>query len=117
MSIWPLWRVLVISTCLLSLSAESHTRLISSEPVHGQVLEQAPKQLLLKFTAPIEARFSLVEMARGDSQAWQVLTTHVDGKTIRCELPGLAPAVYHVRWRVLAKDGHAQRGQFKFELR
>ena len=109
--------VCLLCISLFSATAESHTRLISSEPARDQVLSHSPTHLTLTFSAPIESEFSRVELAKENTQSSKVLKVKVDGKLMRGDLPTLLPGTYIVRWRVLARDGHAQRGQFRFELR
>lgn len=111
------WCMCLIGLILFSSVAECHTRLVSSYPARDQVLGHSPSHLTLTFSAPVESEFSRIELVKEKDQALQVLKVRVDGKTVHGDLPKLLPGTYVVRWRVLARDGHAQRGQFRFELR
>lgn len=117
-----LWLYLcLIGMSLFSSAAMCHTRLVSSQPARDQVLTRSPSHLTLTFSTPIEATFSRVALSKMGEEAsvsaTQALKVRVEGRTMHCDLPALAPARYRVSWRVLARDGHAQRGQFSFELR
>ena len=102
-------------------AGQCHTRLVSSEPASKQVLTQAPTQVRLNFSAPVEKKFSYMELAKlgratGQQSDWTALQATVTNQEMTATLPVLAPAKYRVRWRVLSSDGHLQHGQFDFEL-
>lgn len=106
-----LWLMLGLQGTL----AEAHTRLLSTMPADGQQMQAAPRQITLKFAAPVEKHFSEISLAKSPVQRWQVLSTQAKDRTINAVLPKLTPGKYLVRWRVLSRDGHLQRGEFSFE--
>ena len=105
---------------LFSLTATSHTRLVESQPENGQVLNEAPGYILLKFSTPIEQKLGQLQLTSDDGKSWRILKTKTTDRNVTADIPTLKPAkypaIYKVRWRVLSRDGHMQRGQFSFQL-
>jgi copper resistance protein C len=99
-----------------SQTAFAHTRLISSEPVAGAVLQAAPQRVVLQFSAPPEKGFTELALSQADKQQWQPLEVVQDVKQVRAALPPLKPGRYKIRWSVLSRDGHRQRGVFQFQI-
>jgi len=106
-----LWLMLGLQVPL----TEAHTRLLSAVPADGQQMQAAPRQITLKFAAPVEKHFCEVSLAKLPAQRWQVLNTQAEERMLSAILPALTPGRYLVRWRVLSRDGHLQRGEFGFE--
>jgi methionine-rich copper-binding protein CopC len=71
------WRVAVWVACfsLFSEIAYCHTRLVSSTPVHGQVLTQAPDHILVRFSSPIEKKLSQLQLSDDNGKSWRTLKT------------------------------------------
>lgn len=97
-------------------TAFAHTRLLSSEPAAGAVLQVAPKHVVLKFSAPPEKGFTEMAWTRDGQREWQPLEVTQDTKRVEAALPQLAPGRYKIRWSVLSRDGHRQRGVFQFQI-
>lgn len=109
--------LIMLGSSLCCTPALSHTRLLESTPANGQVMTQAPAQIRLKFSTPVEVKFSQLELTRQGTNTWQVLKISGGKHIVTGYLPRLVPTTYHIRWRVLSADGHLQRGEFSFELR
>lgn len=95
--------------------AMAHSRLLDNEPANGVVIDKAPSSLILNFSAPVEHRLCKVEIAT--SKGWQPLHLQVQSTRLVAGLPTLSTGSYEVRWQVLSKDGHVQRGKFRFSIR
>ena len=98
------------------IKAHAHTRLISSEPAADAVLKTAPGQLVLLFSASPEKGFSKLQWARAGAEAWHSLQVQQQEKQLKATLPELAPGRYKIRWSVLSRDGHRQRGVLQFQI-
>jgi methionine-rich copper-binding protein CopC len=96
--------------------ALAHTRLLASEPAAGAVLNTVPKRIVLKFSAPPEKGFSQLQWSEQGKGEWKSLQVEQLGKQLEASLPALAPGRYKVRWSVLSRDGHRQRGVLQFSI-
>lgn len=106
--------ILMMALSLLPVAAMGHSRLLHTTPADGAILDQPPTALALEFNTPVESRLGKVEI---DHKGWQALDAQVSGKRIEARLPALQSGNYKVRWQVLSKDGHVQRGNFVFTIR
>jgi len=97
-------------------TAFAHTRLISSEPATGAALNAAPTRVVLRFSAPPEKGFSEMQWAQDGSEKWNPLQVQQQSKQLEAALPALAPGRYKIRWSVLSRDGHRQRGVLQFKI-
>jgi methionine-rich copper-binding protein CopC len=97
-------------------AALAHTRLLSSEPAADASLQTAPKRVMLNFSAPPEKGFTEMAWSKEGQVEWQPLEAVQDGRQVEATLPGLAPGRYKIRWSVLSRDGHRQRGVLQFSI-
>jgi methionine-rich copper-binding protein CopC len=99
--------------------AFAHAFLESATPRVGSHLSDAPAEVRLSFSEPVEPAFSSVSVAgppgfRGSAPA---RTTPGDAHTLISPLNGPLPrGRYLVRWRVVSVDSHATQGTFQFEV-
>lgn len=110
------WRI--AGACLLlgvGGAAQAHTRLVTTEPRDGAVLATAPSTLRLAFSTPVEPGFSHLEWSAGGT--WHALAPEVRGTRLSAPLPRLGSGRYRVRWSVMSRDGHRQRGGLVFIVR
>ena len=101
-------------------NAEAHAFLLRSEPVVGGVVREAPKQVHLWFSEPVELAFSGIELSSATGSALNgqnlgLVTGHPDQMTI--DLPSLAPGLYRVKWHVVSVDTHVTEGTFTFTVK
>jgi copper transport protein len=98
--------------------ALAHAELLTSAPGAGEVLGEAPGELRLVFSEPLEPAFSSVDLLASDGSAVLTAAGEVDAadpNALAVPLPPLAEDVYTVRWRNLsAADGHTSEGFFNF---
>lgn len=103
------------------LTAQAHAHLLGSEPPANAVIAQAPQQLRLKFSEPVEIHFSRVQVL-ADKERLVLPANHLQwdaaGKSLRIQLPVHLPAMnYQVEWSILAKDGHPGKGRLNFKVK
>ena len=102
----------------LAPAAGAHATLTTTEPANDAVLEQAPRQLVLHFSEPVESSFGSVRVY--DSQARRVdrgSVDRLDERTISASLDGrLARGTYTVTWRATSADSHPVSGAFVFHV-
>jgi copper transport protein len=97
-------------------AARAHAGLVSSAPAAGDTLRQAPGELLLRFTEPVDASSSGVVLLGWDGRAVTLAPRRVatDVTAFAASLPPLRPGGYRVQWRTLSADGHPVDGSFVF---
>lgn len=111
-----------LSVCLACLPSwvGAHAHLLHAEPPANAVIGQSPQQLRLKFSEPIEKKFVRIKVianaqplpVNAENIQWDAATL-----TLLVNLPTHVANNYEVQWSVLAKDGHASRGQFVFKVK
>ena len=95
--------------------AWAHTRLVSSTPAEGAPA-QAPSEVVLAFSDPVQAGLSAVSVvgADGEERAAGTPAATGDGASVSQALRApLEPGTYRVAYRVLAADGHPVTGSLE----
>ena len=110
--------VVLSSAVLLMGWTTFHIELNASFPDEDQALTEAPEEVWLEFSVPVDMERSsfsirgedgsvdLAEISAGDSP--EFLRADVDGS--------LAAGTYTVSWVAAPLDDHAVRGRFKFSV-
>jgi len=98
-----------------------HLRLDSTEPAAGTALPASPEEIRLFFSEPPQMQGTTVRLADAGGElvaTTEAVADEADARQVFI-VPAepLAPGAYTVHWRVIAQDGHAQRGDFDFEVR
>jgi len=101
----------------------AHAQLVASSPGAGDRLDEAPVELRLVFSEPLESQATSVDLADAEGTALLERGGEIDPADPFAlvvsgdELPELADGVYTVTWRTLsAADGHPAEGFFSFAL-
>lgn len=89
------------------------------EPRVGAVLDNLPGQVRIWFDADLEPAFSTLRVL--DAQGQQVnrdpgQVNTGQARLLEARLPPLTRGVYHVYWRVIARDGHVTEGDYSFTV-
>ncbi len=98
-------------------AAVAHTMLDRASPPAGSTVQEAPTQLTLSFTEPIEVAFSGAMVVNASGQ--RVDTTSRAGsnkRELQISLKPLPPGIYKVNWHVLSVDTHKARGSYSFSV-
>jgi methionine-rich copper-binding protein CopC len=117
-------RISLFLALLLALSMSgvvfAHADIVRSDPAANAVLEQAPSQITIEFTEPVEPRLSKIEVLYNDgSVADNGDTTRdpADSKVLHVSLKDSREGTYIVSWRALSEvDGHVTSGAFVFSV-
>ncbi len=120
-------KALIATALLISLfpvitnmpTAGAHTKLIFSNPVAGSVVEVWPEQITLEFDEELQnigsekANFVVVNNAVGDqvSENDEMLSGNTTTLTLS---PNTVQGTVLVFYHVVAADGHAVEGEYKF---
>jgi copper transport protein len=106
----------VVVAALTPAVASAHAVLLRATPSSSQTLAQAPEQVQLLFSEPLDPVFSHVQVQDATGQVVDLGDSHVDPNDDRLLVaslpPGLPNGVYSVNWRSLsAIDVHPDEGQ------
>jgi copper transport protein len=99
--------------------AFAHAVLQETTPTAGQVLDQAPKEVTLGFSEPVEVALGAIRVFDSNGKRLDIGdVSHPGGdqSRVRAELPDLEDDSYVVTWRVISADAHPVRGAFTFQL-
>jgi methionine-rich copper-binding protein CopC len=99
--------------------ALAHARLLKEEPAEGSVLAKSPDRVELRFSEPVDAEFSPLEVRDSDHNRVDKDDAHVDPNDARvliADLEELPEGSYTVEWRVTSIDGHVVQGRYRFAV-
>lgn len=97
-----------------------HLRLVATSPAADSAVAGSPAEIRLFFSEAPQMRGTTVRLTRGAEELVESTAAAADPEDakelfIRPVSP-LAPGTYTVHWRVIAEDGHTQRGTFEFRV-
>jgi copper resistance protein C len=111
--------VLVFAATGLALSAgpaAAHASLIDSSPADGETLAQAPKEVVLEFSEPVQRDFAQVVVLDSDDQQYEDGEPVVVGGTVTQAVGTLEAGEYRISYRVGSSDGHPITGVLTFTV-
>ena len=97
----------------------AHTLPVRSLPAAGAVLDEAPREVWIRFDGQLEKTLCTLRVEDGDGKRID-LRPKIRGNepaVLRAALPPLATGRYRVRWRAVGTDGHATVGDYTFRIR
>jgi putative copper export protein/methionine-rich copper-binding protein CopC len=122
----PLWfgRVrictfVLLLLCLLPAAMHYHIRLESSLPAAGSTVAVAPTTLRLRFSAHIEARYTVLTAVTADGRRIPLegFAFEPDSdRELTVPFPVVPPGTVTVEWRTAGADGHVLEGSFTFTI-
>jgi len=109
--------VLALVAALIPVPATAHDVLLATDPADGAVLDAAPAQVVLTFSAEQAGVGAEVAVLGPDGASWSDGPAVVAGTTVTQLLrSGMPNGAYTVAWRSVAQDGHPVTGTFAFEV-
>lgn len=110
----------VVLWLLLPGPVAAHAELVSSTPAANASLKNAPSELSMTFTEPIDSATASVQLLDQNQTVIEGVggvEAPGDGTIATVSLPVLDPGVYTVSYRVTsATDGHVTSGIFAFQI-
>lgn len=112
--------IAIVGAIAAAPAANAHAKLQASQPAASSELAGAPKEIRLQFNERIEPAFSKIELV--DAKATLLPLSKIefdkaDPNVMFASAPALRPGLYHVRWTVMAHDGHKVKGEFAFRVK
>ncbi len=99
--------------------ALAHARLVQEVPADGATLGKSPDRVELRFSEPVDAKFSPLEVRNSEGERVDKDDARVDPEDARVVLAGLEELTegsYTVQWRVTSIDGHVVDGRYEFAV-
>ena len=98
--------------------AEGHAILKTSSPAANSTVSGPDVPIVLKFNVRVDAARSKVQLLHPDNSVTDLtLDKESSPDTLGCNVKGLVPGAYTIRWQVLAPDGHITRGEVPFTVK
>ena len=109
----------VVWLLLLCVPALAHARLVQEEPAEGAALAESPDQVELRFSEPVDAEFSPLEVRDSEGERVDKDNARVDpddARVLIVDLKEMLEGSYTVQWRVTSIDGHVVEGRYEFAV-
>jgi methionine-rich copper-binding protein CopC len=109
---------MIVATMPASRPVRAHAFPAAEEPLVGSTITTIPKQISIKFDAPIESLFAQLKVVDSDGNREDSAPPSVeaDQRTLSVPVNPLTPGDYTVKWSVVAQDGHRTEGSYSFTL-
>jgi methionine-rich copper-binding protein CopC len=108
--------IAAIALMCIYASASAHTDLRSSIPGEGSVVNKAPEQIQLTFTAAV----SLIKFSLTDSSGKEIELDFKPSTEAKTEyimaMPLMQVGAYKVDWAVIGEDGHTVSNTIAFTI-
>lgn len=106
----------VLALLLGAAPASAHATLVSSDPVEGEVLAEAPDAVTFTFDEPVVVSAGSVQVFDAAGETVESSAGTRDA-VVTADLPdGLADGTHVVVWRVVSTDGHPITGSLTFSV-
>jgi copper resistance protein C len=99
--------------------ALAHARIVQEEPADGATLAESPDRVELRFSEPVDAEFSPLEVRNSEGERVDKDNARVDpddARVVVVNLEELTEGSYTVEWRVTSIDGHVVDGRYGFAV-
>jgi copper resistance protein C len=97
--------------------ASAHAVLLEATPAADSAVAGPDVAVKLRFNVRIDPDRSRLTLALPDGQTTVLkITDEGSPDTLSAKATSLGPGAYHLRWQVLAADGHITRGDIPFRV-
>ena len=108
--------VALAAVVALASPAAAHASLRETEPAAGDILDRAPREVVLQFTESVDVEDDGVRVFDAKGDAVETGDAVEDGSRIAVPVAGLDSGGYVVTWRAVSLDGHPIGGGFTFRV-
>jgi copper resistance protein C len=109
----------LLLSCTAAANAHAHAFMNHAEPAVGSEVKQAPREVRIWFSEPVEPTLSSITVFDAAGRQIDKKDMHPDAKNkalLRVSLPSLALGTYKVVWQVVSTDTHVTKGDFTFRV-
>lgn len=99
-----------------ALPAAAHASLTDSNPEDGSTLAEAPTEITLEFSEPVQSDFVQVAVLNSADSHHEDGEPVVGGNTVTQAVDELAAGDYRISFRVVSADGHPVTGVLTFTV-
>jgi copper resistance protein C len=97
--------------------ASAHAVLVEATPTADSAIAGPDVVVKLRFNVRIDRSRSRLTLAVADGKTTALqISDQGSPDTVSARASGLGPGSYHLRWQVLAADGHITRGDIPFRV-
>jgi methionine-rich copper-binding protein CopC len=97
--------------------ALAHAFLQHASPSAGAVVANAPKEITLEFSEPLEPTFSGIAVSDATGHDVEAAHTVIAGDAMHVALNPLPAGRYRVAWRAVSVDTHRTEGAYSFTVK
>ena len=96
----------------------AHAILLEASPAKNGSVTGPDFKIRLKFNSRIDASRSQISLVLADKTTRTLtIEKQASPEVLSAQAAGMKPGAYHLRWQVLASDGHITRGEYPFEVK
>jgi len=107
--------VAIAAHIVLTVPANAHATLVSSEPADGAVVQAAPSRMVLTFNEPVSPL--VLRLVSPDATTMVLPATAEQESSLAVSLPSqLREGTHVLSWRVVSLDGHPVGGTVVFSI-
>ena len=97
--------------------AAAHAFLVRTQPIQGSVVQDAPSQIVVTFSEPVQPVNDKIKILGPDGKQYQTGKSTVTGSALTIPVrSGTPKGTYVVEYRVISADGHPVGAGFTFSL-
>ncbi len=98
----------------------AHAYIKKSTPIENEILEQAPKEIMIQFDESIQPAFNSIKVFDSDGNRVDKKNGRIDPKQPSILKSGLKrnlpDGTYRIKWKVVSSDGHPVEGVIPFQI-
>jgi len=106
-----------LAAAALATPATAHAFLKHASPGAGAVVANAPKEIALEFSEPLEPAFSGIEVSDTAGHNVEAARTVIQDGSMHVVLNPLPAGSYRVVWRAVSVDSHRTEGSYSFTVK
>ena len=114
----PMRVIHVLILVLLTPTLWAHAILLEASPAKDSTVAGPDVTIHLKFNSRIDGARSQITLVLPDNTPRTLtIEKQTAPEVLSAKAEGLKPGGYHLRWQVLASDGHITRGEYPFDVK